>query len=1095
MSQPARVLIVEDEAIVAEDLAKKVAALGYQVSVTVPTGELAIQLAQDRSPDLVLLDVKLAGELDGIQTAERLQALGVGAIVFVTAHSDRATVDRAKHLGYFGFVLKPFSERELALQLDIALYKAETGRALRQQEESLRRANEELAQETASLTRLTELSSSLWRHRTLRDGLQEILLATIELLGADKGNIQLLNDAGVFVIAAHQGFDQESVTFFREVSIHDQSACGRALRAGQRVVIDDVEADPEFVPMRQIARHAGYRSVQSTPLLGKSGSAIGMVSTHWQAVHRPTENEFHRLDLYVRLAVDFIERVKAEGALQENQERLRAIVETAVDGIITIDEIGRIESVNPAVEKLFQYSPAELIGQNIKLLMPEPDPQQHDQYLRHYRQTGEKKIIGVGREVMGRRKDGTLLPLGLSISESRLPGKRFFTGILHDMTEHKGVEQALRSSEQWLRSFLNNSAIIAWLKDEKGRNVFLSENYVRRFGLRDWQDKTDLELWPPDIAEAFRRDDLMVFASDEPLEVVEQVRTADGTVSFWLNSKFWFQDASGQKFVGGVGVDITARKKAEAALRESEERLRLANLATNEAIWDWNVVTDTVVWNQNVTTIFGWSEAEKSPQTAAWWIERVHPEDRTRVVDHFFAVANDPAIVSWTDEYRFQKSDGGYSYVLDRAYAIRDASGRAVRMLGTMLDITETMEARQRLEHFTEDLERQVAVRTAEVVKAQDRLRALSIELSLAEQRERKRLAIELHDHLQQLLVLGKIQIGQGKRYALGVPGCETVMKKVDEILSEALTYTRTLVADLSPSVLRDHGLAAGLKWLGESMKKYDLLVTVTVPEKQTVELPEDKTVLLFQSVRELLMNASKHARSRQAMVNMAENEGRLEISVRDTGAGFDLAAAAAAESTPTAGTFSKFGLFSIRERMRAVGGFFDIQSKPGKGTLATLTIHLDQRDIRQSEERPLLSVAPSPRREGRNDRFVRVLLVDDHEMVRQGLRSILAGFSDLDVVDEAANGIEALVAVEAHRPAVVVMDINMPKMDGIEATARIKAKFPEIHVIGLSVNVGNENRQAMLKAGAATLITKEAAVESLYRTILDTMGRDGLTL
>ncbi len=109
-------------------------------------------------------------------------------------------------------------------------------------------------------------------------------------------------------------------------------------------------------------------------------------------------------------------------------------------------------------------------------------------------------------------------------------------------------------------------------------------------------------------------------------------------------------------------------------------------------------------------------------------------------------------------------------------------------------------------------------------------------------------------------------------------------------MLSDALKYTRTLVAELSPPVLRDHGLAAGLKWLGEYMKRYNLAVTVTVPEKE-LKLPEDQVILLFQSVRELLINSSKYAGTGQAAVTLEQRDGRLLIEVSDQGAGFDLAA------------------------------------------------------------------------------------------------------------------------------------------------------------------------------------------------------------
>ena len=172
------------------------------------------------------------------------------------------------------------------------------------------------------------------------------------------------------------------------------------------------------------------------------------------------------------------------------------------------------------------------------------------------------------------------------------------------------------------------------------------------------------------------------------------------------------------------------------------------------------------------------------------------------------------------------------------------------------------------------------------------------------------------------------------------VPACLDLMKKMDDLFSEALTYTRTLVADLSPPVLRDHGLPAGLKWLGEYMRKYQITVTVTVPEKDALQLPEDQAVLLFQSVRELLINSSKHAGTGKADVRLEWNDGQLRIEVSDQGAGFDLAAISA-PGTPSGGISSKFGLFSIQERMRALGGSFELESSPGKGTTAILVLPL----------------------------------------------------------------------------------------------------------------------------------------------------------
>lgn len=254
-------------------------------------------------------------------------------------------------------------------------------------------------------------------------------------------------------------------------------------------------------------------------------------------------------------------------------------------------------------------------------------------------------------------------------------------------------------------------------------------------------------------------------------------------------------------------------------------------------------------------------------------------------------------------------------------------------------DLREELE---RLKSWNIELEQALSEKTAELRQSEGRLRALVKELSLAEHRERKRLANELHDHLQQILVLGKLMIGQGKRLGSDVPDCRVVLKKVDDILSDALTYSRTLVTELSPPVLYHHGLAVGLKWLAEYMKKkYEQTVTVLVPEDQDLKLPEDQVVLLFQSVRELLINSWKHAGTSEVTVRMEQCHGYLQIEVRDEGAGFDLAAAAAAAGASNSGVSSKFGLFSIHERMRAMGGSFNIHSAPRLGTTARLFLRM----------------------------------------------------------------------------------------------------------------------------------------------------------
>jgi CheY-like chemotaxis protein len=339
------------------------------------------------------------------------------------------------------------------------------------------------------------------------------------------------------------------------------------------------------------------------------------------------------------------------------------------------------------------------------------------------------------------------------------------------------------------------------------------------------------------------------------------------------------------------------------------------------------------------------------------------------------------------------------------------------------------------------------------------------------------------------MLIFGKLKLGQGKPLAKPGSALANIIKETDDMLSDALEYSRTLVSELSPPVLRDRGLAPALRWLVLNMKKFDLNVALHVPDEHRLHLTEDQCLLLFQSVRELLINSSKHAGTHDVWVTLEQRRTQLVIEVEDKGRGFDVAAVADSKDLS-----SKFGLFSIQERMRALGGTFDVHSAPSKGTLATLILPLQDAEASHQVSLPGIPVLTGDLRDGYTrpqEALVRLLLVDDHALVRQGLRSVLTGYSDLEIVAEAGDGIEALGAVEQHRPAIVIMDINMPNMNGVEATACIKARFPDIQVIGLSVNSEQENREAMLKAGAATLLPKEAVVEDLYNTILDTMGRE----
>ena len=144
----------------------------------------------------------------------------------------------------------------------------------------------------------------------------------------------------------------------------------------------------------------------------------------------------------------------AEVTSLDGETRAQAILATTVDAVVVIDERGTVETVNPAAERMFGYAAGEVIGRNVKVLMPDPYTREHDGYLANYLRTGQKKIIGIGREVVGRRKDGTVFPMDLAVSEARVGERRAFVGIIRDITERKQAEEELRESHRQLEEAL-----------------------------------------------------------------------------------------------------------------------------------------------------------------------------------------------------------------------------------------------------------------------------------------------------------------------------------------------------------------------------------------------------------------------------------------------------------------------------------------------------------------------------------------------------------------------------------------------------------------------------------------------------------------
>ena len=545
------------------------------------------------------------------------------------------------------------------------------------------------------------------------------------------------------------------------------------------------------------------------------------------------------------------------------------------------------------------------------------------------------------------------------------------------------------------------------------------------------------------------------------------------------------------------------------AVRQGEERFSLLV----DSIRDYSILLlspeGTVTsWNPGARLVEGYEESEvigrnHSVFFTAEDVERGYPG---------LALEMAAAGGQHEDEGWRVRKDGSKFWANVVMTAMKDEAGKLSGFARVARDLTERKAAEEQLRKIAVELEQRVSERTQELRESQLRLRDLATELTLTEQRERRRLAGELHDYLAQLLVLIRIKIRQTSAHVKESAPTSLLME-ADRAIIDSLNYTRSLVAELAPPALQEFGLLEGFGWLAEQMQNHGLTVTIK-KNIQHIVLDDDQAVLVFQSTRELLFNVLKHAGTNQAEVTVDINsEGHLVVTVRDHGRGFN-----PDDLTAHNDERKRFGLFSVRERTEAMGGRLEMTSVLNEGTCAALVVpYWPAEPSPVTRSGPALSSAQpvmpertesllsaDADRQGvhlfsdgtgpAQGKVLRILLADDHAMVRQGLRSILDAYRDISVVGEAADGEEAVEMAALLVPDVIVMDVNMARLDGIEATRRIKARWAGMIVVGLSVSTRAQVETLLLEAGASCYVSKEAAGDQLYGAIVTAVQREGGT-
>ena len=803
-------------------------------------------------------------------------------------------------------------------------------------------------------------------------------------------------------------------------------------------------------------------------------------------------------------------RKRTEDALRASEERYRLTFEQAAVGISHVGLDGGWLRVNQKVCEITGYSREEMLALKSQDIT-HPDDLHLNLDLRAQLMAGEIKTFSMEKRYV--RKDRELVWVNLTASlhcdASGAPSH--FISVSQDIGARKRAEEALRQAHDELerrveaRTAELAEAIVSLTKTEDRLRQAVDVADIGIFEHDHVADKVycsptlrrliDLPEDPHGGAEDFlsriHTDDREIVnlarrraldpAGDGRLSFECRVVRRDGSIGWiFIRGETLFDDAGADRralrTVGAV-LDITERKRSEDALRASEERLQHALAVGHLGTWERDLRTGEMTWDDRDFAIFG--IAKDSAISRDLFLAHVHPADLRVMEEAIRRTERDGQ--DYECEFRFLRPDGKMIWLSAHGGLRRDANGVATHIAGITYEITERKAAEEALRNLNEQLDRRVAQRTQELAESQARLRALVAELTMTEERERRRLAVDLHDTLAQSLAVINMYLWR-VRELLGDQANGASFKEVlgnlDTTVDDSIKYTRSLIAELSPPVLYDLGLPAAFRWLGEQMGRHGLRVEVDGPA-DGFSLAQDDAVFLFQCARELLWNVVKHGATDRATVAYGCDGDRVSLAVSDNGRGFDAQIARA-----NGDDCSHFGLFSIRERVALRGGTVEISSTPGKGTWVLTVIPMNRPAVASAKrvEPVMLPSASAPVIE----QAIKILIVDDHKMLRQGLRRVLEEQGGFTVIGEAGDGEEAVALARALQPQVVIMDVNMPNMNGIEATKLITQELPSAIVIGLSFGTEDSVVRAMQAAGAVTCLPKERAVEDVSRAITD---------
>ena len=639
--------------------------------------------------------------------------------------------------------------------------------------------------------------------------------------------------------------------------------------------------------------------------------------------------------------------------------------------------------------------------------------------------------------------------------------------------ECERLRAALQSSEERQRILFDSNPLPVWVYDSQSLAFLdVNESAVRFYGYThaEFLALTIRDIRPPDELPALTAHLARLSRSQSAAGVWTHRKKNGGLITVESFSHGIVYAGRDARIV--VAVDITTRAATEENLRRSEERFQLVSCATSDAVWDWDLVANLLWWSDGFCTLFGYPRSEISPEVS-WWSDLIHPDDRDRVNTSIRRAIDVPTPGAWTEEYRYLRKDGTYAVVQDRGHVIRDASGKGVRMVGGMTDITEHKKLlsqylrAQRMESIgtlaggiAHDLNNVLAP----ILMSVDLLR-----LTAADDGTRK-----LINTVEQSARRGADLVRQVLTFARGAEGGRHVAIKVEHLIKDV---ARIAAATFPRSIRTDVLLGRDL-WAvtGDPTQLNQVILNLVVNARDAMP---DGGVLTI-SADNITIDAQYAATSRDAKPGVY-----LCVSIADTGCGIP-----ADEidrifepffTTKEVGKGTGLGLSTAHAIIESHRGFINVYSEAGKGTTFKVYIPADP-SLRTSETVPH-ALAELPRGHGET-----ILVVDDETSILTITQQTLEAFGYRVII--ARDGAEAIALYAQQREtiAVVLTDMVMPFMDGpatINALMRVNP-----HVLIIAASGLNSNGRVAKAAGAGVkhFLPKPYTAETLLITLHDVL-------